>query len=150
MDKIATGDTDYVKTLRDFYDEFEPSVKKAFDLMPKKEAEKTGEECPNCKSPLVIRHGKFGDFTACSNYPKCKYIKTEPKEIITVCNCPNCDGHIVQKRSKRGKIFYGCDNYPKCKTAYWDEPTNEKCPDCSNLLLKKGKKLKCSNCDYEK
>ena len=150
LDKIATGDTDYVKTLRDFYDEFEPSVKKAFDLMPKKEAEKTGEECPNCKSPLVIRHGKFGDFTACSNYPKCKYIKTEPKEIITVCNCPNCDGHIVQKRSKRGKIFYGCDNYPKCKTAYWDEPTNEKCPECGSILLKKGKKLKCSSCDYEK
>ena len=150
LDKIAEGNKDYVKTLRDFYNDFEPSVKKAFDLMPKKEAEKTGEECPKCNSPLVIRHGKFGDFTACSNYPKCKYIKTEPKEIITICDCPNCDGHIVEKRSKRGKIFYGCDNYPKCKTAYWDKPIGEFCPECNSMLTEKGKTVKCSNCDYKK
>ena len=109
-------------------------------------------KCPNCGSPLVIRNGRYGEFTACSNYPKCKYIKTEPKEESIACACPNCGGDIVEKRSKRGKIFYGCNNYPKCKTAYWDMPTGNKCPKCSAMLTKKVTKsktiIKCSSCDY--
>ena len=150
LDKIAEGKINYINTLQEFYNEFEPSVKKAFDAMPKKEAEKTGEDCPNCGSPLVIRKGKYGSFTACSNYPTCKYIKTEPKEIIEICKCPNCSGKIIEKKSKRGKIFYGCNNYPKCKTAYWDKPIDELCPNCNNMLVEKNNKIKCSNCDYEK
>ena len=150
LDKIAEGQVDYVKTLRDFYDEFEPSVKKAFDAMPKKEAQETGENCPNCGSPLVIRKGRYGSFTACSNYPSCKYIKSDPKEEVIVCKCPNCDGNIIEKKSKRGKLFYGCNNYPKCKTAYWDKPIGEKCPNCNNMLVEKSKKIKCSSCDFEK
>lgn len=150
LDKIAEGKIDWVKTLTDFYKDFEPAVKNAFDVMPKKEAEKTGEICPECGSPLVIRKGKYGKFTACSNYPTCKYIKIEEKEIIEVCDCPNCDGKIIEKKSKRGKIFYGCNNYPKCKTAYWDKPIGENCPNCNNMLVEKGKKIKCSNCDFEK
>jgi DNA topoisomerase-1 len=147
LDKIALGELNWVKVLKDFYNEFEPAVEKAFELLPKKEAEKTGEDCPNCGSPLVIRKGKYGSFTACSNYPECKYIKQEKinKEII---NCPTCDGKIIEKRSKKGKIFYGCNNYPKCKTAYWDMPIDKKCPKCGNLLVSKGKKIKCSSCDY--
>ena len=150
LDKIADGKENYINTLNNFYKDFEPSVKKAFDEMPKKEAEQTGEDCPKCSSPLVIRHGKYGDFTACSNYPKCKYIKVEQKEIKVACKCPNCDGDIVEKRSKRGKIFYGCNNYPKCKTAYWDMPIGESCPECNSMLVKKGKDIKCSNCDYKR
>ena len=150
LDKIAEGKINYINTLKEFYSEFEPSVKKAFDAMPKKEAEQTGEMCPNCGSPLVIRKGKYGQFTACSNYPKCKYIKNEPKEIIEICDCPTCGGKIIEKKSKRGKIFYGCNNYPKCKTAYWDKPINEECPKCKNMLLSHGNVIKCSNCDYEK
>ena len=118
--------------------------------MPKKEAEKTGEDCPECGSPLVIRNGKYGEFVACSNYPKCKYIKTSERAIVEVCDCPNCDGKIIEKKSKRGKIFYGCNNYPKCKEAYWDMPTGEKCPKCSSMLIIKKNKVKCSKCDYEK
>ena len=150
LDKIAEGKINYINTLRDFYNEFEPSVKKAFDAMPKKEALKTGEDCPNCGNPLVIRRGKYGPFTACSNYPSCKYIKTEPKEIKEICACPNCSGKIIEKKSKKGKVFYGCNNYPKCKTAYWDMPMGEKCPNCNNMLVEKNNKIKCSNCDYEK
>ena len=154
LDKIADGKENYVDTLTNFYNEFEPSVEEAFKNMPKKEAEKTGEDCPNCGSPLVIRNGRYGEFTACSNYPKCKYIKTEPKEESIACACPNCGGDIVEKRSKRGKIFYGCNNYPKCKTAYWDMPTGDKCPECSSMLTKKVTKskttIKCSSCDYVK
>ena len=150
LDKIADGKENWVKVLRDFYDEFEPAIKEAFDKLPKKEAVKTGEDCPNCGSPLVIRKGKYGSFTACSNYPECKYIKQEEKEIKEIIDCPNCDGKIVEKKSKKGKTFYGCNNYPKCKTAYWDMPIGEKCPECGNLLTIKGKKTKCSSCDFVK
>ena len=150
LDKIAEGDMDYIKVLRDFYSEFEPSVKNAFEAMPKKEALKTGEDCPECGSPLVIRKGKYGEFTACSNYPKCKYIKQEERKITEICDCPKCDGRIVEKKSKRGKVFYGCNNYPKCKEAYWDKPIGEKCPECGSMLVEKKKDIKCSNCDYVK
>ena len=150
LDKIALGLEDYIKVLREFYDEFEPSVKAAFDAMPKKEAEKTGDSCPECGSPLVIRSGKYGKFVGCSNYPSCKYIKTEPKEIIEVCDCPNCSSKIVEKKSKRGKLFYGCSNYPKCKTAYWDKPIGQKCPECGEMLVEKNNTIKCSSCDYTK
>lgn len=150
LDKIAEGNQDYVKVLREFYDEFEPSVKNAFDAMPKKEAEKTGEDCPNCGSALVIRKGRYGEFTACSNYPKCKYIKQEERQITEVCDCPKCDGKIIEKKSKRGKIFYGCNNYPKCKEAYWDKPIGESCPECGSMLTEKKNIIKCSSCDYTK
>ena len=150
LDKISEGKAVWYKVLDEFYKEFEPSVKDAFDNMPKKEAEKTGEDCPNCSSPLVIRKGKYGSFTACSNFPTCKYIKTEPKEVTEITDCPNCEGKIVEKKSKRGKVFYGCNNYPKCKTAYWDMPIGEKCPNCGKMLVKKKDIIKCSECDYEK
>ena len=149
LDEIANNQMDYLKVLKEFYKEFEPLVKKAFDEMEKKEAEETGEECPECGSPLVVRNGKYGPFVACSNYPECKYIK--PKEESEICACPKCgEGKIVEKRSKRGKIFYGCNNYPKCKTAYWDKPIGEACPNCGEMLVEKNKKIKCSSCDYER
>ena len=150
LDKIAEGNENPVKVLREFYDDFEPSVKEAFTKMEKKPPEETGEMCPNCGSPLVIRKGRYGSFTACSNYPECKYIKTEPKEIVEVCACPNCDGKIIEKKSKHGKVFYGCNNYPTCKTAYWDKPTGELCPNCNSMLTIKKDKIKCSNCDFTK
>ena len=150
LDLIADGKENWIKVLREFYDEFEPAVKEAFDKLPKKEAVKTGEDCPNCGSPLVIRKGKYGEFTACSNYPECKYIKQEERTVTEIINCPNCDGKIIEKKSKKGKVFYGCNNYPKCKTAYWDMPIDEKCPNCDSLLTIKGKKTKCSSCDYVK
>ena len=150
LDLIADQKEDNIKVLKSFYETFEPLVKKAFDEMEKKAPEETGETCPECGSPLVIRSGKFGKFTACSNYPTCKYIKKEEKEITTICECPSCGHNIIEKKSHRGKVFYGCDNYPACKMAYWDKPTGEKCPECSALLVEHGKKIKCSNCDYVK
>ncbi|MCI8777626.1 MAG: type I DNA topoisomerase [Bacilli bacterium] len=150
LDKIAEGDINWVKVLRQFYDEFEPSVKEAFTKMTKKPPEETGELCPNCGNALVIRKGRYGSFTACSNYPECKYIKAEQKELIEVCDCPNCDGKIIERKSKRGKLFYGCNNYPKCKTAYWDKPIGEMCPKCNSMLTIKKDQVKCSSCDYIK
>lgn len=148
LDKIALGQETESKVLNEFYTIFEPKVKEAFSKLPKKEAVKTGEDCPECGSPLVIRKGKYGSFTACSNYPSCKYIKQEKKEEKEIIDCPNCDGKIIEKKSKRGKIFYGCNNYPDCKTAYWDMPIDKKCPNCGSLLVK-GKTIKCSSCDYK-
>ena len=150
LDKISEGKAVWYEVLDSFYKEFEPSVKDAFDNMPKKEAEKTGEDCPECGSPLVIRKGKYGEFTACSNFPACKYIKAEPKAVVEITDCPNCDGKIIEKKSKRGKVFYGCNNFPKCKTAYWDMPIGQNCPKCGKMLTKKKDIIKCSECDYEK
>ena len=151
LDKISEGNGVWYEVLKNFYNEFEPAVQKAFDSLPKKEAEKTGEDCPECGNPLVVRKGKYGAFIACSNFPSCKYIKTEAKEEKEITKCPNCDkGQIIEKHSKRGKLFYGCNNYPECKTAYWDLPIGEKCPNCGEMLVKKKDNIKCSQCDYEK
>ncbi len=118
--------------------------------MEKKPAESTGETCPECGSDLVKRKGKFGEFVACSNYPTCKYIKKEKKEIKDICKCPKCGGTIIEKTSKRGKVFYGCNNYPKCDLAFWDKPTGEECPECKSLLVEKSGNVHCSSCDYVK
>lgn len=150
LDKIADDNLDNIKVLRTFYDEFEPLVKTAFSEMEKKAPKLTGETCPECGSELVIRKGKYGEFTACSNYPTCKYIKQEKKEIVTICKCPKCDGDIIEKKTRRGKIFYGCNKYPKCDVALWDLPTGETCPKCGSLLVTKKDEIKCSSCEYTK
>lgn len=149
LDEIADAKINNVDVLREFYNKFEPLVEDAFKNMEKKEAEKTGEYCPNCGSPLVIRNGKYGEFVACSNYPECKYIKKEEAPIVEICNCPNCDGKIIERRSRKGTIFYGCSNYPKCKTAYWNKPIGKKCPQCGQMLLEKAGKVYCESCKYE-
>ena len=150
LDEIADGKIVWNKTLDEFYKKFEPLLDEAFKNMEKQAPEETGETCPECGSPLVIRKGRYGKFTACSNYPECKYIKQEKKEVVEICDCPNCDGKIVERKTKRGKIFYGCNNYPKCKTAYWDKPTGELCPECKSMLVESKDKIKCSSCEYEK
>ena len=150
LDKIADGEKIWNEVLEEFYTPFEEIVKTAFKDMEKQGPEETGEVCPECGSPLVIRKGKFGEFTACSNYPECKYIKKEEKKKVEVCKCPNCDGMIIERKTKKGKIFYGCNNFPKCKTAYWDKPIDEMCPECGNMLLEKKDKVICSSCNYER
>ena len=150
LDDIADEGKDNIKILREFYDEFEPLVEKAFDEMEKKAPELTGETCPDCGSDLVIRKGRYGAFTACSNYPTCKFIKKEEKTVTTICECPKCGGEIVEKKTRRGKVFYGCNKYPKCDTALWDQPTGELCPECKSLLVDKKGEIKCSSCEYTK
>ncbi len=150
LDEIADGKLVWNEVLKKFYDLFEPRVKDAFSDMEKKAPKETGEICPECGNKLVVRKGKYGEFVACSNYPECKYIKKEDVREEEVCDCPNCDGKIIEKKSRRGKVFYGCNNYPKCKTAFWDKPTGEVCPECGKLLVEKKDKIKCSECDYEK
>ena len=149
LDKIADGDLTWYKLLDRFYNDFEPKVEVAFKEMAKKEPEKTGEMCPLCGNPLVIKQSRYGKFTACSNYPECKYIKQKEKEPDKIImDCPNCDGKIVEKKTRRGKIFYGCNNFPKCKIACWDEPTGKLCPKCNSLLVNSKDGVKCMSCDY--
>lgn len=152
LDKVAEGKKIWYKILESFYKEFEPEVENAFDKMEKKEDEETGEVCPNCGKPMVIKNGRYGKFEACSGYPECKYIKPKEKvPQVEVCDCPKCGGKIVERKTKRGKVFYGCSNFPKCKVAVWDKPTGELCPECHSLLVtdKEGI-VKCNSCDYKK
>ncbi|MBQ8659544.1 MAG: type I DNA topoisomerase [Bacilli bacterium] len=150
LDDISEAKVDNIELLKEFYSKFEPMVQDAFKNMEKKEAEETGESCPECGNPLVIRNGRYGEFVACSNYPSCKFIKKEEVQEIVVCKCSKCDnGNIVEKKSRRGKLFYGCNNYPKCKTAYWDKPVDRMCPECREMLLEKNNKIHCSSCSYE-
>ena len=110
------------------------------------------ERCPNCGKNLVIKHGRFGEFTACTGYPECKYVKLKSTGI----RCPLDGGDIVERKSRRGKVFYGCANYPKCEFTLWNRPVAEKCPKCGREFLtekitkRHGRQLICSNesCDY--
>ncbi len=150
LDDIAEDKKDNIKVLRDFWNIFEDEVEDAFSNMEKKAPEETGEICPECGSPLVKRKGRYGEFVACSNYPTCKYIKKEEKQTVEICDCPICGGKIIEKKTRKGKVFYGCSNYPKCKVATWDLPNGEVCPECNNLLVVKKDEVKCSNCEYKK
>jgi len=152
LDKIANGEKDWVKTLREFYLPFKANLDKKYkEIKGAGILEKTDKKCPKCGAQLVVRVSKYGRFLACSNYPKCKY--TFDLENSTGIPCPKCKkGEIMKRKSKKGKIFWGCSNYPKCDFVLWSEPTGEKCPKCGSLLVKENKKIKCSNknCDFEK
>ncbi len=112
------------------------------------------EDCPQCGGKLVKKYGRFGEFVACGNYPKCKYVK---QKTIGV-KCPNCsEGEIIERRSKRGKTFYGCNRYPECEFVAWGKPIAEKCPDCGGgylieKFLKSGAFAQCPNaeCKFKK
>ena len=147
LDKIAENSADYHEVLNNFYEGFAPLVDNAFKNMEKKAPEKTGDVCPECGSDLVVRKGKFGEFVACSNYPKCKYIKKDKKETIAICKCPKCGGDILEKPTRKGKIFWGCSNYPKCSYASWYKPNGEVCSNCGDLLVDKNGQICCQTCN---
>src|SRR5881296_2737069 len=115
----------------------------------------TDEKCPQCGKNLVIKHGRYGEFTACSNYPECKYVKR--KSLGIACPEPNCKGELIEKKSRRGKVFYGCDQYPKCKFTLWNKPIGKTCPQCgAGFVLEKATKRQgtihyCNSesCDYK-
>jgi len=115
----------------------------------KLEKEYSNEKCPKCGKKMVVRSGRFGKFLACEDYPKCK----GSKAIVfsTGVKCPECKkGQLVERRSRKGKIFYSCERYPECKFALWNKPVKEKCPQCGGLMTEKNKKvIQCSVCKYE-
>ncbi len=113
------------------------------------EASATDEKCPKCDAPMTVKRGRFGMFLACTRYPECK--GTKPLVKSTGVTCPKCKkGELSEKKTKRGKIFYGCSAYPECDFASWQEPVKEPCPKCKNLVTKRGKnKIACTECDWE-
>jgi len=154
LDKIARGEKAWKKIIEEFYKPFSKNLEQKYEEVSKKEfTEKpTNKVCPKCKNPLLIRLGKFGKFYACSKFPKCRYTESLPQNVLGI-KCPKCkEGNIVEKRTKRNKLFYGCNRFPGCDFALWDKPVNETCPKCSSLLVEKYKKIKCSNkeCDFVK
>jgi DNA topoisomerase-1 len=119
----------------------------------------TDEKCDSCGSPLVLRQGRYGKFLGCSKYPDCTFIRSLNKPVTLDISCPECSGgNVVEKKTRRGKIFYGCANYPKCEFASWDKPIGEPCPDCGSAYLieknskRYGKSIKCpsKSCKYKR
>jgi DNA topoisomerase-1 len=126
-------------------------------IMAKPE-ETVDEVCEKCGSPMQIKYGRFGKFMACSRYPDCKSTKSINQEIGVSCPQPECGGQIIERKSKRGRFFYGCSNYPRCDFVSWDKPLAEVCPQCGNLYLvrkyskKQGLQVICpgENCTYSR
>ncbi|GIN91388.1 DNA topoisomerase 1 [Siminovitchia terrae] len=154
LDEIEEGHAEWVKIIDDFYQDFEKSLKKAEAEMKEVEIkdEYAGEDCENCGNPMVIKMGRFGKFMACSNFPDCRNTKPIVKEIGV--KCPKCkEGNVIERKSKKKRIFYGCDRYPECDFLSWDKPISRPCPKCDGLLvekkLKKGNQVQCVNCDYK-
>ena len=154
LDKVAQNELSSVNLLKEFYVPFEKNLKEKEKEVEKHEfvEEKTNEICEKCKSPMVIKRGRYGKFIACSNFPECKNVKNIEKKLGI--KCPRCKiGELIEKKSKRGKVFYACNRYPQCDFALWDKPINELCPKCGQILIEtKKKEIKCSNkeCNFAK
>jgi DNA topoisomerase-1 len=137
LDRVADGKGDWVSLLRDFYGPFESELAEAEKKLPRLEIkdEPTDEICPNCGRPMVIKTGRFGRFISCTGYPECKTTKPIVKD--TGAKCPKCGGAVVERRSRKGRTFYGCANYPKCDFVSWDRVIPEPCPVCGSYVVAK-------------
>ncbi len=156
LDKIEAGEIPWLEVIKDFYEPFQQRLQVASEEMQKVTMEEeTGEFCPLCSSKLMKKFGRYGSFYACSGFPECRFTKQPQSE--TGIKCPLCDGEIVERRSKKGRLFYGCSNYPNCSFVSWDKPLERACPQCEAYLVeKKGSRsspasVRCSNkeCDYK-
>ncbi|MCY7855247.1 type I DNA topoisomerase [Bacillus sonorensis] len=154
LDDVEDGNIQWVQIIDSFYKDFEKRVEKAEAEMQEVEIEPeyAGVDCENCGHPMVYKMGRYGKFMACSNFPDCRNTKPIVKEIGV--KCPSCKtGNIVERKSKKRRIFYGCDRYPECEFVSWDKPLERKCPKCGDMLvekkLKKGVQVQCAGCDYK-
>jgi len=147
LDRIASGERDWVPVLREFYEPFQASLRRAEQNMPKidLEPEYTGEVCEKCGHPMIVKFGRYGKFIACSNFPACR--NTKPYQVKVGVACPECNGDLVERRTRKGRIFYGCSNYPECEFATWNRPLPQPCPACGGLLTVKNKEwARCIQC----
>ena len=150
LDEIADDGRNWVEVLREFYGPFEQQLKTAEATMERADvqAQPIGEACPQCGHDLVLRTGRFGKFIACSNYPQCRY--TRPLVAKTGVTCTKCrEGELVERRSKKGRTFYGCDRYPACDFVVWQRPIAAPCPDCGGMVTQAGKdRGRCTVCGH--
>lgn len=154
LDLVEEGKEEWVQVIDKFYQPFKVEVDKAEVEIEKVQIkdESAGFNCEKCGHPMVIKLGRFGKFYACSNFPECHHTQAIVKDIgIT---CPTCGkGKVIERKSKKNRIFYGCDRYPECEFVSWDKPVGRNCPKCDHYLVEKkdrgGKQIACSNCDYK-
>lgn len=154
LDKVEEGKEDWIKVVDHFYRPFEKELETAEEKIEKIQIkdEPAGFDCELCGHPMVIKLGRYGKFYACSNFPDCRNTKPIVKEIGV--ECPICHkGQVVERKSKKNRIFYGCDRYPECEFTSWDKPIGRNCPKCDHYLVEKkvkgGKQIVCPNGDYE-
>jgi DNA topoisomerase-1 len=150
LDRIANENLDWIEVVKRFYTPFKKDLENATEHIEKVKLadEETGDICPECSKPIVIKAGRFGKFLACSGFPECKY--TTSFKIKIGAKCPECSSEIIGKRNKKKRLFYGCSNYPTCRLATNLKPLPQPCPDCGGLLtIYRSNWQKCSNCDYK-
>jgi DNA topoisomerase I len=154
LDFVEEGKEDWVKVLDSFYASFEKRLEFAEEEMKEIEIqdEVSDEICEKCGKHLVYKMGRFGKFLACSGFPDCR--NTKPIVKDTGVTCPTCkEGKVVERRSKKGRIFFGCDRYPACDFVSWDKPVAKPCPECGSLLVEKRNKngvmIQCVQCDFK-
>ena len=146
LDVVEAGQADWVKTIDDFYQGFEKSLEQAEKNMEGKRIKvediPTDEICEKCGRPMVIKSGRYGKFVACSGFPECR--NAHPLVKDTGGLCPLDGGHMLVRKSAKGRVYYGCSNYPKCNYMTWDEPVPERCPQCGSTLFEKKGQLYCA------
>ena len=150
LDRVAHGDLAWAPVLEDFYKPFSKAVAYAEDHMPEVSIadQPTGETCEKCGSPMVLKFGRYGKFEACSNFPDCRNAK--PHLVKLGIACPEDGGELVERRTKKGRVFYGCANYPECEWSSWKRPLPAPCPKCRGLLVQKNRNwAQCLNCDEQ-
>ena len=150
LDAVEEGKENWVKLMREFYDPFKQTLDRAAQEMPitRVADEMSDQVCDLCGAPMVIKKGKYGKFLSCSRYPVCKGMK----KMTTGVKCPKCkQGEIRERKSKKGRVFYGCSRYPNCDFVSWDKPITEPCPKCGGLLVQGTKNvIRCVNGDYSR
>jgi DNA topoisomerase-1 len=149
LDDIASNERKWPDVIRDFYTPFEKDLQKAVQTAEKVKLvdQPTGEACPKCGKPLVVKAGRFGKFIACSGYPGCKYTQSYQRKLEV--RCPQCGKELIQRINKKGRTFYGCTGYPECKFITNFRPLEQACPQCGGLLTQHGKQAWCAKCEYK-
>ena len=150
LDQIAAGEREWVPVLREFYGPFEKQLQQAQATMPTvRTEEEVGRACPVCGKPLIVRWGRYGKFIGCSGYPECRH--TEPWLEKIGVKCPQCgEGEIVERKTRKRRIFYGCSRYPECDFTSWKRPLPQPCPNCGGLLVEQNKQVAlCTVCEEQ-
>jgi DNA topoisomerase-1 len=135
LDEVASGSREWTEVVREFYTPFSEQLKQALIDMPevKAEPELLDRACPECGKPLLVRHGRYGKFIGCSDFPTCRH--TEPWLEKIGVRCPKDGGELIERRTRKGRMFYGCGNYPECEFTSWKRPLPAPCPSCGSLLV---------------
>jgi DNA topoisomerase-1 len=149
LDDIADNERKWPQVIEDFYGPFSKDLKDANITAEKIKLpdQPTGDACPKCGKPLIVKSGRFGKFVACSGYPECKY--TVSFQVKTGAKCPECGKELIQRVSKKRRTFYGCSGYPDCKFLTNFKPLAKPCPQCNSLMTLHGKQAWCSKCEHK-